>query len=240
MLKSNLTKSIAVLTALAFMVPGLALAQGINTQNKASATNDLGVTILGSRPNKDDSLKGQAQVLQSLKGRDDQGKHLGWFKNHIKDLKKMLYSGTVTAVSNAGFTFTAKDGSSLTVNTADAQILHVPKISSNTTIGVGDKVQVLGDKTDSSVKATIVYDFSANLKRAYASGEVTAVSANSITVKSDADSNITVDTNGDTKVVNADGSAGTLADVNTSDHVKVSGFWDTVLNVFHAVKIHLF
>lgn len=241
MLKSNLFKIFAAFAVMAMMAPGLASANG-GDHNKAnvSSTNEFGVRILGYRKERDDRSETKFESKHSIEGRHDNGKHLGWFKEHKKDFKRNAFSGEVTTVSSIGFTFTAKDGSSLTVNTEDAKIVRLPNATLNAEIVVGDRVHVVGEKTDSNIVATTVYDFAANLHAAVAKGSVTAVSDDSITVQTDADSTITVNTNGDTKVVDADGNASTLAEVDAGENVKLFGFWDSVLNVFNAIKIKLF
>lgn len=264
MLKSNFYKIVAAFAVMALMAPGLALANGgsgnaearVNFDDRASvsSTNEFGVRILGERSdrgdrerskdrsnsNNDEREHSNFKSKHSIEGRKDNGKHLGWFKDHNKDFKRNAFSGEVTVVSSTGFTFTAKDGSSLTVNTEDAKIVRLPNATLNSGISVGDRVHVIGEKTDSNIVATAVYDFAAHLHAAVAKGSVTAVSDDSITVQTDADSTITVNTNGDTKVVDAEGNATTLAEIDTNENVKLFGFWDSILNVFNAVKIRLF
>ena len=194
MLKSNVPKFVVTFAIMAIMAPaGLALAHGGSDKSDAKV-NEFGVHILGDRdgsnddkgdkanedrnedkaehPNGDDNKK----VERTLEGRHDNGKHLGWFKDHAKnDLKDMAFSGTVTAVSSTGFTFTAKDGSSVIVDTTGANIVRLPNATLNSEISVGDKVHVIGIKTNNNLDALVVYDFAANLKAAVAQGTVTAV-----------------------------------------------------------------
>ena len=249
MLKNNFSKMVAAFAVMAMMAPGLALANGsghnddnnkVRFGTNVSSTNEFGVQILGERDGSHDKDKNKDNDRGKFNrdgDRHDNGKHLGWFK----DFKKgMAASGEVTAISSTGFTFTAKDGTSINVNTGDAKIVLLPNATLNTEVSVGDRAHVIGDRTDNSIDATKVFDFEANLKPAIAKGTVTAVTDDSITVQTDADSTVTVNTNGETKVIDADGNATTMAEVDTNDEVKLFGFWNSMLNVFHAIKIRLF
>jgi hypothetical protein len=193
----------------------------------------------------------QAASRHTMEGRHDNGKHLGWFKDTFmggdkddqddedNDQDEDVFSGKVTAVSDSGFTFTTKNGSTYTVETEDATIVSYPNSTLNSEIEVGDRVHVVGTETDDNIVAVNVYDFADNLKSGVAEGTVIAVADDSITVQKEDGTEITVNINGDTTVVNSEGDDSALDEVDDGDEVKVSGFWDSILDVFHAIKISL-
>ncbi len=182
-------------------------------RGKIAATNDLGVQIFeGAKDGKDLSLGG-----------------LGIF-----------YKGTVTAVSGNGFMVKSESAGSVTVDTASAKLIRVPRTPMVLAdVKVYDRVWVTGTKTGTNIAASVVYVMSENVRPAAAKGTVTAVSNNTVTVQTKNDKTITVQTTADTAVQKADGSAGTTADVQVGATVKLRGLWDKVTNVFSALKIKI-
>lgn len=178
---------------------------------------------------------------------DNNGLHLG----HIKDhgfMANLFYNGTVTATSSTGFTIKAKDGTTFTIDTDSAKIVRIPHtVIALAGINVGDTVHITGQKTDSdSIKAIVVYVLPANLKPAIATGTVTAVNGTTgaITVQTKDDgTTITVNTDSDTHFSdnnsNTNDSSLTSADVQVGMKAKLFGLWDSVLNVFNAIKVKL-
>ncbi len=153
----------------------------------------------------------------------------------------LSYGGTVSAVSTTGFTLQTPRNSAYTVNTANAKIVRLP----HTTIGlsdiaVNDKVSVTGTVNGSTIDASVVFDLKPNLKPAVGKGTITAVNGTTLTVQTKNNTSVTVNADANTQVVKKDGTTGTVAaDATTGVKVKISGLWDSVLNVFNALKIKI-
>lgn len=153
----------------------------------------------------------------------------------------LSYGGTVSAVSTTGFTLQTPRNSVYTVNTANAKIVRLP----HTTIGlsdvaVNDKVSVTGTVNGSTIDASVVFDLKPNVKPAVGKGTITAVNGTTLTVQTKNNTSVTVNTDANTQVVKKDGTTGTVAaDATIGAKVKLSGFWDSVLNVFNALKIKI-
>ena len=150
--------------------------------------------------------------------------------------------GTVTAVSGSSFTLKANNGIVYTVNTSGSTTFNFPFKGSATfaDIHVNDMARVRGTASAQVITAASVVIIPANNRPAVAKGTVTAVSGSSLTLQLNNNANsITVNTDSNTTVTKADGSAGTTADVHVGSAVKVRGLWDMVLNVFKAITIHL-
>ncbi len=166
-------------------------------------------------------------------GEDDNGLHHGLYQG-------LFYNGVVTAVSSTGFTITSSNNATLTVNTESAKIIQIPRaVITLSDIAVGDRVHVTGTKVDSVVTASVVYSMPMNSKFAKEKGTVTAVTDTTVTIQNKSGETVTVNTDADTQVVDQNGDATALAEVNTGAKVKVFGIWDTVLNIFNAIKIRL-
>lgn len=166
-------------------------------------------------------------------GEDDKGLHHGFYQG-------LFYNGVVTAVSSTGFTITSSNNATLTVNTESAKIIQIPRaVITLGDIAVGDRVHVTGTKVDSVVTASVVYSMPMNSKFAKEKGTVTAVTDTTVTIQNKSGETVTVNTDADTQVVDQNGDATTLAEVDTGEKVKVFGIWDTVLNIFNAIKIRL-
>jgi hypothetical protein len=214
MLKRISTSLVAVITMFAMVTPALALAHDGTRDSQRSNLNEYGVNV-----------------------RDNKGMHMGEGRGGF--MSAMFYTGIVTAKSSTGFTFTTKANQTFTVDTASAKIIRIPRtVISLADITVGDRANVVGTKSGTVITASVVFDLSQTLKPATAKGTVTAVAGSNITVQVDGATNpLAVKVDGDTQVVNA---SATLADVTVDSKVKLIGFWDTVLNVFNAIKIKLF
>lgn len=195
------------------------------------STNEFGVKILDDNRNGD--KRSEDRSGEDRNGKDGKEFHNGMFSN-------LFYSGEVTAVSSTGFTILTNSGVSLEVNAASAKIVRIPRsVIALGDIAVGDKVHITGTKADGVVTAIVIYDMPANLSPAVAKGTVTVVTDDSITVQTKNDQTITVNTNGDTQVVDKNGDETTLAAVDAGAKVKLFGLWDSILNVFNAIKIRL-
>lgn len=165
---------------------------------------------------------------------NNKGLHLGQFKG-------LVFSGEVLTVTNSGFTFKTKDDVTLTANTSAAKIVRIPKaVISNSDIKVGDRVHVIGVKTNNTIAATMVYDMTKGDKLSKAKGTVTAATDHSLTVLTKGNKTITVNTDGDTKIMDKDGNKVAMADIDAGAKVKLSGVWNTILNVFNAIKVRVF
>jgi hypothetical protein len=163
---------------------------------------------------------------------DKRGKAMG-------GMQGMFYVGTVTAVSGSGFTMDTNADTTLTVNTNAATLIRIPRsVIALSDVQVGDKVHVTGTKTGSTIAASVVYDKSANVKFGVAKGTVTATSGTTLTVQSKNGETATVNTDGDTQIMQ-DGEAASFDDIEVGTKVKIFGLWDQILHVFSALKIVL-
>jgi hypothetical protein len=164
-------------------------------------------------------------------------------------------NGTVTAVSSTGFTMTTALkpmpmvlGSSLspsmlnavaTVNTASALLIRLPNtVIALSAIQVGDQVWVQGQNSNGQINATVVYDLPVTIKPARAKGTVTAVNGNTLSVQAKNGQNITVNTDSNTTVTQ-NGNAASVANITVGSKISFSGLWDSVLNVFNAIRIRI-
>src|SRR5262245_42758198 len=176
---------------------------------------------------------------------DGEGNHggpgFGWF-NGFRNIKadehrKNGHGGTVTAVSSNSFTMKLRDNSTVTVNiSTDTKIMMIlsKQLLQLADIHVNDRVFVKGDMNGTQIDANKVFVIPANTHPArIPKGTVTAVSGNTVTVQTNNHgviSSVTVNTDANTTVKKADGSAGTMADVTVGSSVKVKGLWDEILN----------
>lgn len=211
----------AGLAAVAIMAPGLASAHS-KDGNEAEHAKTFGIEV-----SHDSNFRANEKSDDDNFGRD------------ISSLPGLFYKGTVTAVSDSGFTMNTRINSTLTVTTSGAKLVRIPRtVITLSDIQVGDKVFVTGTKTDSSVAAFVVYDMSANIKPAKVKGSVTEVNGTTLTVENKKGVITEVATNGDTQIM-AEGQPATLADIGIGTKVKIFGLWDSILNIFNALKIVL-
>lgn len=240
MLKNNISKFIAVFAIMAIITPSFALAHGGNDddnnrdrsgkfEQKFNSTNEFGVHVLGENKRNAD---------RNADRNDDRGIKQYNNKNYFANL---FYSGEVTAVSSTGFTIKTNNNTTFNVNTESAKIIRIPRDVINLSeIQVGDTVHVTGTKDEGVITASVVYNMAQNLKPAIAKGTVTAVSDNSITLATKDNQTVTLNTDGDTRIVDKDGEVSANADIEIGTKVKSFGLWDTVLNVFNTIKVKLF
>jgi len=169
--------------------------------------------------------------------REDRGER-GVKRGHgLAPAASLFYSGTVTAVSDSGFTFTAHNDVVLDVDTSDAKLVRIPRsVIVLADIQVGDRVFVTGTKEGSTVTASVVYAQPANLKHALAKGTVTAISGSTLTVQSKKGASATVTADSETQITK-DGELAAFADIGIGSRVKIFGLWDQILHVFTALKI---
>lgn len=261
-----LAKLIGVFLAVIMITPALALAHGDDRGDREShrldhqsterrstdewVTNEFGVRVFdqnNSQQENDDQVENDSDHNKS-EGKhenkdkhEDRGLHLGQFKNR-GFFPNMFYNGTVTAVSSTGFTIETKDDTQFVVDADSAKIIQIPRtVVALGDIDVGDTVHITGTKTsDDGINATVVYVMPANLSPAMAKGTVTAVTDDTITVQTGDDTSITVNTNSDTQITNSDHEDVDQGDIEVGMKAKLVGFWDSVLNVFNAIKIKLF
>ena len=230
------TISIATMFALfAMSTPTLALASrgGDDDQNDDHGRIEMNDDRREDRRENHQEDRKENRREERHEGEDDNGLHHGLYQG-------LFYNGVVTAVSSTGFTITSSNNATLTVNTEAAKIIQIPRaVITLSDIAVGDKVHVTGTKVDSVVTASVVYSMPMNSKFAKEKGIVTAVTDTSITIQDKSGETVTVKTDADTQVVDQNGQATTLAEINTGEKVKVFGLWDTVLNIFNAIKIRL-
>ena len=151
-------------------------------------------------------------------------------------------NGSVTAVSSTGFSLTAKDGSSVAVNTAGAKIINAYGAAITLSdISVNENAMVQGSENGSQINATLVVVTPASTHPAKATGTVTAVNGSTITVQSSHDGvvyPVTINTNASTTVM-SNGATTTLSAIQVGSKINVKGLWDEVLNVLNAIRIRI-
>lgn len=233
-ISQKLSIIVASFALVAVAIPSFAFARGNESnqaQQRASTTNQYSIHLSGSN-NKSDFERDEDKD-------DDRGKD-GDRGSMNHKLPWLFYNGTVTAVTDTGFTFDTKEGVSMTVNTSSAKIVQIPRtVITLADVKVGDTVHITGTIIDTTITASVVYTLPANLKPTVAKGTVTAVTDNTMTVLTKDNQTISVNTDTNTQVVTQDHQPATLADVQTGAKVKLFGLWDSVLNVFNAIKIKL-
>lgn len=228
MFNRKITTLVAVFTIMAIATPAFALAsngdskrgedrKGVRSEQSSERTNQFGVH---ENENEDESKHGD---------HDNHGLMLG-----------MMYKGTVTAESANGFTIQTRDNTTFTVIASSAKIITIPRTEIPLAdISVGDKVYITGTKTGSTITASVVYDMPVNVKPGKAKGTVTAVNGNTITVQTKDNKTVTVNMDQDTKITTASNQPGTTADVQVGSKVKAFGLWNSILNVFNAIRIRI-
>lgn len=229
MIKKTFVSIIAALAVVAMIAPAAAFAHDNDreredrdrTEMRARHTNEFGVRTF------DDDQSGD---------HDKHGKGL---------MLGLLYTGTVTAESSSGFTIRTKDNSTFTVNATGATVVEIPRtVRTVADIDVNDRVFITGTKSGGTITASVVYYMPENVKPASAKGTVTTVSSTSgttstVTVQNKSGQTATVNITGDTEVTTSDKEVGTASDVQVGAKVKLFGFWDSVLNVFNAIKVRI-
>lgn len=239
----------AFLTAFAMLTPAFALANGghndKNNDNRGrnelrasnSSVNEFGVHVFG------DENRNNKNHDKNDDNNKDKNKDKGDFKEFQgqKDFfPSLFYSGKVISVDGNSFVIETKSNQSFTVQAGSAKVVRIPRtVIAVSDIQVGDRVNITGTKSGVTITASVVYDFSQNLKPAMAKGTVTVTASNTLTVDAGGTLPLTVNVDEDTKVVTSDHTEGTLSDVSVDSEIKVVGFWDSVLNVFNAIKIKL-
>lgn len=148
-------------------------------------------------------------------------------------------SGKVTAVATNSFTMQASDGKIYTVDTTNATFNLPFNVKFNSTIAVNDNVKVKGTLNGLNIVAKLVLVTPQNTQSAKAKGTVTAVNGSNLTVQTKGGNTVTVATDSNTTVTKADGSAGTVSNVTVGSNVSIKGLWNSLTNVFNALKIKL-
>jgi hypothetical protein len=240
-MKTDIVKKISMfaasLAAVAVMVPSLAFAHGSNGGDKSDDHNDGRKIELRNNLSSVNEF-GVRVFDDNNDNKDNDDSDRGVKRGHdMQFMPGLFYSGEVTAVSGSGFTMTSNAGVSLTVNTGSAKLIQIPRsVIVLADIQVGDKVFVTGTKSGSTVTASVVYDKASNIHPAAAKGTVTAVSGTTLTVQGKNGSEATVTTDSDTQITK-DGEAATFADIAVGTKVKIFGLWDSILNIFAALKV---
>jgi hypothetical protein len=140
MLKNTLPKLIATFAVFALLVPVMASAHEAKT---VTTTNDYGVTVTtkvadtdedsneDEDTDEDNNKDAKTPKVRTLEGRHDNGKHLGWFKDHSKnhdgdededndsEEANARAQGEVTAVNDNGFMIQSDADSEIQVNVTD-------------------------------------------------------------------------------------------------------------------------
>jgi hypothetical protein len=238
------------LAIMAVLAPSLAFAHGGDRGNHFGGMNEFGVRVFGdirSNDSNDDSNDDDEDNDED-NDKDERDERKNERKGHVfgfgrlggKFMSSMFYSGTVTSISGANIVIDAKGDTDFTVDTSGATVIQLPRTEvSASDIEVGDKVHVTGTRSGTTIDASVIYTLPQNLKPAAAKGTVNSVSDNSLTVQTKADAEVQVNVDGDTEIVDQNHDVVALADVEAGSKVKLFGFWDTVLNVFNAIKIKI-
>ncbi|QQS23100.1 hypothetical protein IPM19_00840 [bacterium] len=242
MFKKTFASLIAVAAMVVLVTPSLALAhgdknrdRGDNDRNRnraevrAQNTNQFGVRVFDNN-----QKNGNHDKKRGDHNKRGNGLMLG-----------LLYAGTVTAESSTGFTIKTRDDSSFTVNATGATVIEIPRTTrALADIDVNDRVFITGTKSGSTITASVIYFMPENIKPATAKGTVTTVSAAAnggatVTVENKDGQTATVNITEDTQIKTADNEAGAVSDVQVGTKVKLFGLWDSVLNVFNAIKVRI-
>lgn len=231
----KITKIIAAFAMFAILVPVSAQAFSVNLGGAGNVGSN---NSIGEKEDVNHELSEKAD-LNSRNG--DQDGREGKGEHDFANVNANRHMGTVTALGANSFTMTGKDSIVYTVDTTGTTTYSLPfkGILVFSDIKVNDSVKVLGPVSGTIITATSIIDTPVNMKAKKASGTVTAVNGSTLTVQTKDATALTVNTNANTVVTKADGTTGTMADILVGSSLKIRGLWDSVLNVFNAIKIKL-
>ena len=252
---STLAKISAVVAIAVVIAPAIAFARGddANKENRDRAgiwvANEFGVRVLDSEVSSETKVRGDVNAQRSEKSKyerrdikSNNGLHLGHHKRHMDGeiVGKLFFKGTVSDITATGFTLTLKDGETYTVDADSATFMKAGDDSFTLADLTTDAaVMVVGTKNEGTIDATFVSVVSDDMQIARTSGTITEVNDDSFVVQTTDDTTITVNTTDDTVFVNEDGETVNESDVEVGMTAKIAGLWDSVLNVFNAIKVKL-
>jgi co-chaperonin GroES (HSP10) len=242
MLNKNTFITLALAASVGLIAPNLASAQGglLGDGLNKDIKGDLNLN-LHSKVDREGSNRDDQRDDRNLRSNEDrrQDRHQEYEGDRWLNQYRAI-SGEVTATSDNSLTIENGERT-FTVNTTGAALVQVPNLTiSLNDIEVGDRVVVKGTKSDSTITASHVYVVPGNLHLAKTKGTVTAVNDGTITLQNKDGESVTVHTTADTNVSQEGNEDATVADVEVGSEVKVKGFWDSVTEFFHALKIRLF
>ena len=223
----------ASFAAIAVMTPSLAAAHGdshdsddFDREEKTGLIRELGTRIFSEDDNDEEEENDNRGVKR---GHD----------THVEG--SISVNGTVTAVSDSGFTLTANSGAEFTVDITNAKLVRLPRsVIVLGDIAVGDRVFVTGTEEDGTLTASVVFAkpdrANKGSVRALAKGTITAIDGTTLTVQGKHGTEATVTTDSNTEITK-DGEAGVFADLEVGTKVKILGLWDSILHIFSALRI---
>lgn len=212
----NIRRTISALAIAFMLIPGAALANNDNKSDK-----DDGSAKIRSESNHKASPFRTVNLDRLL---DD--------KANIK-----TKTGTIATLGTNSFTMLGSDGVTYTVNTSGATFnLPFKGTLTFSQIRVNDSAKVKGTLVGTTITAKSLVIVPANSQAAKASGTITAVSGNTVTLQTKGNNIVTVNTSGST-VTKADGTVGATTDVQVGTMVKVKGLWNSLTTTFNAIKI---
>jgi hypothetical protein len=165
----------------------------------------------------------------------------------VGTVKKLINSraninnAKVTNISGSVLTVADKDGKTITVNTdANSRLRRRFFGSSNISeISVNDLLNIFGKWTDDAhtiVQAQQIRDLSIQKRFGVFVGDVTAVSGNTITLKTINRGNQTVTVASSTKFIDRKEKTIAQTDVVVGHRIRVKGMWDSANNTITAVQ----
>ncbi len=237
MFKKTFASIIAMALMVVLVTPSLAFARGGDDRNEDSERSERHFEM------HDEMHKSTTNEFGvRVRDEDESGDH----DKHGKGMMLgLLYSGKVTAEGSNTLTIKTRDDSTFTVNATSATIIEIPRtVRTLADIDVNDRVYITGTKSGSTITASVIYFMPENVKPAKAKGTVTSVTTTSggatVTVQNKDGQTATVNVTEDTQIKTANNQVGTTADIQVGTKVKLFGLWDSVLNVFNAIKVRIF
>jgi hypothetical protein len=180
------------------------------------------------------------------KGGDDQKREdrMDRQERKLEDRVGLTFGlGTVTSVDGRIITATSKKDPSITW-TIDTDSNTTFAYRGDRTIDVGDRIAVAGNVTDNEGPArTIDASFVLVVDADYAQvkGTVTAVddAADTVTVSTKHQGDVTVAVNGSTTISDRDGDAGTFSSLVVGTKVRIQGLWNSLHNLVTAATVRV-
>jgi hypothetical protein len=160
-------------------------------------------------------------------------------KETIRGKMVRLGRATITAIGSSSITVTS-NSKTYTVNITSITNLrrHYFGRATLTEFSVNDLVDIVGlytDDTGTTVNARLIRNVSIMKRRGVFFGTVSAKTDTTITLASKERSTQTITVSSNTRYLNQNGTATTIATINIGDTIRVSGLWDKANNTITEV-----
>lgn len=219
----RLSHSMVGMTTFAILLaPGLASAKGLDVRNTVQAALRAGVH--------------PAAVIQSEDRKEDRKDDK---KHEAKQGIQVTLSGKVTALTGMSLSLRASNGSTYTVDLANAKIVRRSGATvSVRDIQVNDQLTVKGRLLGSTIQAKIVQDQSLLVRNGGFRGKVVSVASSSFVLQSVNRGSQVVFVSAST-TIKLNNQTATMAAITPGATLRVDGVWNSANNTIIATKISL-